>query len=171
MKVVAVRRKELDLTESVLAHGPFRERFLAQPESIEPLVKVTGSALFADDERLLPLVSSYLNRHYRNTILADPTVLSYGRRISYLLTYLNAKPEYRTCDRDDALLSVGLGHLEAYLSKLDSDGLASTTVQSRDTTYNHLFSKHLCKPFGTTPPFRADNPYEHGPLRPGSADA
>lgn len=170
MKVVAVRRKELDLTESVLAHGPFRERFLAQPESIEPLVKVTGSALFADDERLLPLVSSYLNRHYRNTILADPTVLSYGRRISCLLTYLNAKPEYRTCDRDDALLSVGLGHLEAYLSKLDSDGLASTTVRSRDTTYNHLFSKHLCKPFGTTPPLRADNPYEDGPLRPGSAD-
>ena len=170
MKVIAVRGKELDLSESVLAHGPFRERFLAQPESIEPLVKVTGSALFDEDECLLPLVSSYLNRHYSNTLLADSSVRSYGRRISYLLTHLNAKPEYETCDRDDVLLSVGLGHLEAYLSKLDADGLAPKTVQARDATYNHLFSKQLCKQFGTTPPLRADNPYEGGPLRPGSAN-
>lgn len=159
MKVVRVRGTELDLSESVLAHGPFRERFLAQPESTASLVKVTGSILVDDDERLLPLVSSYLNRHYRNTLLADPSILSYGQRIAYLLTYLNAKQEYETCNRDEALLSVGLGHLEAYLAKLDTDGLAPKTVQSRDATYNHFFTKHLCEQFGTTPPLREDNPY------------
>ncbi len=169
MKVVAVRGRELDLSESVLANGPFRERFLAQPESIDPLVQVTGSALFDDDERALPLVTSYLNRHYRNILLADPSVLSYGRRISYLLTYLNARPEYQTCDRDDALLTVGLGHLEAYLSKLDSDGLAPKTVQARDATYNHFFTHQLCKSFGGKPALRADNPYEGGPIRRGAA--
>lgn len=170
MKVVAVRGKELDLSESVLAHGPFRDRFLAQPESTEPLVKLTGSALFDDGERLLPLVSSYLNRNFRNTLLSDPTVLAYGRHISYLLTHLNAKPEYETCDRDDALLSVGLGHLESYLAKLDTEGLAPKTVQVRDAAYSNFFNTHLCKSFGTTPPLRGDNPYDGGVLRPGKAN-
>ena len=170
MKVIAVRGAELDLSESVLAHGPLRERFLAQPEGTQPVVEVTGSALLDDDGRLFPLVSSYLSRNYRNTLLADPTVVSYGRRISYLLADLKVRPEYESCDRDDALLTVGLGHRESYLAKLDAEGLAPKTVQGRDAAYSHLFSTHLCKRFGDSPPIRADNPYEGGVLRPGSAN-
>ena len=167
MKVVAVRERELDLSNSILANGPYREQFLAQPEGSEPSVKVTGCALIGNDEQLLPLVSSYLCRNYRNTLLADKTVVSYARRISYLLDDQRRKPEYETTVRDDLLLSIGLGNLEVYLGRLDAAGLAPKTVQGRDAAYNHLFSNHLSISLNDQPPLRTDNPYEHGPIRPG----
>lgn len=94
MKVIAVRDRDLDLSNSILANGKYREQFLAQPEGSEPSVKVTGCGLIDDDEQLLPLVSSYLCRNYRNVSKADKTVLSYARRISYLLQDQKTKPEY-----------------------------------------------------------------------------
>jgi integrase/recombinase XerC len=170
MKVVTVRGKELDLSKSVLASGPLRDQFLAQQEASQPIVEVTGCALFDDDERLLPLISSYLCRNYRNTLLADHSVKSYARRISYLLADLKTRVEYEASDRDDALLSVGLGQLEGYLAKLDAAGLAPKTVNGRDAAYNHFFTTHLCMRFDENPPLREDNPYKGGLLRPGPAN-
>lgn len=170
MKVIAVRDRELDLSNSILANGKHREEFLAQPEGSKPSVKVTGCGLIDDDEQLLPLVSSYLCRNYRNVSKADKTVLSYARRISYLLQDQKTKPEYENTRRDDLLLSIGLGSLEVYLGQLDAAGLAPKTVQGRDAAYNHFFSKHLCISLNGKPPLRADDPYEHGPLRKGKAN-
>ncbi|MHC8324610.1 tyrosine-type recombinase/integrase [Pseudomonas sp. LB1P83] len=170
MKVVAIRDRELDLSNSILANGPYREQFLAQPEGSEPSVKVTGCGLIGNDERLLPLVSSYLCRNYRNSSLADKTVLSYARRISYLLEDQKSKPEHETSFRDDLLLSIGLGDLEVYLGRLDAAGLAPKTVQGRDAAYHHFFRTHLCISLNDKPPLRTDNPYEHGPIRPGKAN-
>lgn len=169
MKVVAIRARELDLSKSILANGPYREQFLAQPEASEPIVKVTGCALIDDDERLLPLVSSYLCRNYRNTSLADQSVLAYARRLSYLLKDLKTKVAYEASDRDDLLLSVGLGNIEVYLGGLDAAGIAPKTVSGRDAAYHHFFTTHLCKRFGEAPPLREDNPYKLGLIRPGKA--
>ena len=169
MKVVAVRDKELDLSNSILASGPYREQFLAEPEGSEPSVKVTGCALIGNDEQLLPLVSSYLCRNYRNTLLGDKTVVSYARRISYLLEDQKSKPEHETSLRDDLLLSIGFGDLEVYLGRLDAAGLAPKTVQGRDAALHHLFRTHLCISLNNKPPLRTDDPYEHGPIRPGQA--
>ncbi len=170
MKVIAVRDRELDLSNSILASGKYREHFLAQPEGSEPLVDVTGCGLIDDDEQLLPLVSSYLCRNYRNVLKADKTVVSYARRISYLVQDQKTKPEYENSRRDDLLLSIGLGSLEVYLGRLDSAGLAPKTVQGRDAAYDHFFSKHLCISLNGKPPIRTDNPYEHGPIRTGKAN-
>ncbi|EXF95196.1 integrase [Pseudomonas fluorescens HK44] len=170
MKVIAVRDRELDLSNSILANGKYREQFLAQPEGSESLVKVTGCGLIDDDEQLLPLVSSYLCRNYRNILKSDKTVLSYARRISYLLQDQKTKPEYENSRRDDLLLSIGLGNLEVYLGRLDGAGYAPKTVQGRDAAYHHLFSSHLCISLCGKPPLRTDNPYEHGPIRPGKAN-
>lgn len=170
MKVIAERDRELDLSSSILANGKYREQFLAQPEGSEPLVKVTGCGLIDGDEQLLPLVSSYLCRNYRNVSKADKTVTSYARRISYLLQDQKTKPEYENSRRDDLLLSIGLGNLEVYLGRLDGAGLAPKTVQGRDAAYHHFFSSHLCISLSGKPPLRSDNPYEHGPLRPGKAN-
>ncbi|MBK4998607.1 tyrosine-type recombinase/integrase [Pseudomonas sp. S31] len=170
MKVMMVRGRELDLSNSILANGKHREQFLAQPEGSEPLVQVTGCGLIDDDEQLLPLVSSYLCRNYRNILKADKTVLSYARRISYLLQDQKTQPEYENSPRDDLLLSVGLGNIEVYLGRLDGAGLAPKTVQGRDAAYHHFFTSHLCISLSGKPPLRADNPYEHGPIRTGKAN-
>ena len=170
MKMVAVRAKALDLSKSILANGPYREQFLAQPEAREPIVRITGCALIDDDEHLLPLASSYLSRNYRNVSLADHTVRSYARRISYLIKYLKSKVEYETSNRDDLLLSVGLGQIEVYLGGLDAAGLAPKTVQGRDAAYHSFFTTHLCKSLDGSAPLRDDNPYKHGMIRPGEAN-
>lgn len=170
MKVIAVRDKELDLSKSVLATGPMRDRFLAQPEAVEPVVRVTGCALIDDDERLLPLVSSYLCRNYRNTSLADKSTISYGRRISYLIEDLKARVAFQTTDRDDVLLVVGRGNIAVYLAQLDAAGLAPKTVQGRDAAFGHFFNKHLCMSLNGGPPIREDDPYQLGLIRPGKAN-
>ena len=160
MKMVAVRAKALDLSKSILANGPYREQFLAQPEAREPIVRITGCALIDDDEHLLPLASSYLSRNYRNVSLADHTVRSYARRISYLIKYLKSKVEYETSNRDDLLLSVGLGQIEVYLGGLDAAGLAPKTVQGRDAAYHSFFTTHLCKSLDGSAPVARRQPVQ-----------
>jgi site-specific recombinase XerD len=169
VKVVKAKPNPLDLSKSVLATGEYREHFLAQPEASQPFVQVTGCALFDSDERLLPLVSDYLCRNFRNNLLADPTVTSYASRISCLLADLKTKVEFESSDRDEALLSVTRARLEAYLASLEAAGLAPKTIRSRDAAYLHFFSRHLCQSFDGTPALREDNPYKDGMLRKGNA--
>lgn len=170
MKVVLKREVPLDLRSSVLATGEYREQFLAQSEAKNPEVKVTGAVLFDDDEQLHPIVSAYLSRNYRNNLIADASVKSYGRRISYLLTNLRTKVEFENSDRDDALRSVSIGRLEGYLSGISSDGLAPKTIKGRDAAYHHLFTTYLCRKFDDAPALREDNPYDAGFLWKGKAN-
>jgi site-specific recombinase XerD len=170
MKVVLKRGVPLNLSNSVLATGKYREQFLAQPEGNHPKVNVTSAVLFDDDERLHPITSSYLSRNFRNILIADASVKSYGQRISYLLTNLKTKVEFENSDRDDALLSVTIGRLEAYLAGLSEEGLAPKTIQGRDAAYHHLFTTYLCKQFDDNPALREDNTYEGGFLWRGKAN-
>lgn len=170
MKVVAVRAKPLDLSNSVLAHGEYREQFLSQPEAQQPEVKVTGCVLMGSEEQLQPLTSAYLCRNYRNNSLADATTKSYASRISYLLDDLRDQVEFESSDRDEALLSVTLSRLESYLAGLNNAGLAPKTIQGRDAAHHHLFTTFLCKRFDETPPLREDNPYEDGLIWSGKAN-
>jgi len=169
VKVVKARAKPLDLSNSILLKGEFREQFLAQPEASDPIVAVSGCALFDKDERLLPLVSDYLCGNFRKTKLADASVFSFAYRISYLLDDLKAKSEYESTDRDEALLSVSLGQLEAYLGGLAEAGLAAKTIVGRDAAYQHFFNTYLCKRLDESPALREDNPYETGLIRGGTA--
>jgi len=170
MKVITRRETPLDLSNSVLATGEFRDQFLAQPEGKSPNVKVTGAVLLDDDERLHPIVSAYLSRNFKNVLIADPSVKSYGQRISYLLRDLKTKVEFEDSDRDDALLSVTIGRLEGYLASLTAKGLAPKTIKGRDAAYHHLFTEYLCKKFDEAPALREDDPYDAGFLWKGRAN-
>ncbi|ELK4792102.1 TPA: hypothetical protein ACLESW_004066, partial [Pseudomonas aeruginosa] len=170
MKVVAVKAKTLDLSNSVLAQGEYREQFLAQPEAKHPEVKVTGCVLIGSEEQLQPLSSAYLCRNYRNNLLADATTTSYASRISYLLDNLKTQVEFESSERDEALLSVTLGRLESYLAGLNTAGLAPKTIQGRDAAHHHLFNTFLCKRFDETPALREDNPYKDGLIWNGKAN-
>lgn len=170
MKVIAVKEKLLDLSNSVLAQGEFREQFLAQPEAKHLEVKITACVLMGSDEQLQPLTSAYLCRNYRNNLLADATTKSYASRISYLLNNLKTQVEFESSDRDEALLSVTLGRLESYLAGLNTAGLAPKTIQGRDAAHHHLFTTFLCKRFDEQPALREDNPYEDGLIWSGKAN-
>lgn len=170
MKLVTAKRKNLDLSKSVLAQGEYREQFLAQPEANCPQVQVTGSALFDEDERLQPLSSAYLSDNIRKILIADPTVKAYGSRISYLLESLKTKVEFEDSDRDEALLSVTVGRIEEYLASLPAIGIAPKTIAGRDAAFHHFFSTFLCRSFDGEPPLRQDNPYESGFLWRGNAN-
>ncbi|WP_350647057.1 site-specific integrase [Pseudomonas sp. HY13-MNA-CIBAN-0226] len=170
VKVVTVKEKPLDLSDSVLAQGEYREQFLAQPEGKNPAVEVTGCVLMGTGEQLQPLTSDYLCRNYRKNLLADTTTTSYASRISYLLNYLRGQVEFESSDRDEALLSVTIGRLEQYLANLNTAGLAPKTVQGRDAAHHHFFTEYLCKRFDETPALREDNPYEYGLIWSGKAN-
>ena len=171
MKVITVKAKPLDLSDSVLARGPYREQFLAQPEARNTQVVVTGCVLIGNDEQVQPLTSDYLCRNYRKTLLADATTTCYASRISYLLDYLRTQVEFEGSDRDEALLSVTVGRLEQYLAGLNKAGLAPKTVQGRDAAHHHLFNTYLCKRFDERAAFREDNPYSDGLIWSGKANA
>lgn len=171
MKVVTVKAKPLDLSDSILAQGEYREQFLAQPEAQNPRVEVTGCVLIGSDEQLQPLSSDYLCRNLRKNLLADESTTSYASRLSYLLDYLRTQVEFEGSDRDEALLSVSVGRLEQYLADLNKAGLAPKTVQGRDAAHHHFFHKYLCKRFDERPPFREDNPYADGFIWSGKANA
>ena len=55
MKVIAIKGKPLDFRES-----PTRRDNPTEGSPIQEAVNVTGTAVFDDDERLMPLISGYL---------------------------------------------------------------------------------------------------------------
>src|SRR3989344_495170 len=170
MKMVAVKGKLLDLRNSVLTEGKYREQFLSQPEAQHLEVKVTGCVLIGSGEQLQPLTSEYLCRNYRNNLLADASTKSYAYRIGYLLDDLKTQVEFESSDRDEALLSVTIGRLESYLAGLNTAGLAPKTIKGRDSAHHHLFTTFLCKQFDESPALREDNPYETGLIWSGKAN-
>ncbi|MHC8383964.1 tyrosine-type recombinase/integrase [Pseudomonas sp. LB3P14] len=169
MKMVAVKEELLDLRNSVLAQGEYREQFLSQPEAQQLEVKVTGCVLIGSGEQLQSLTSDYLCRNYRNNLLADATTKSYAYRIGYLLDDLKTQVEFESSDRDEALLSVTISRLESYLAGLNAAGLAPKTIQGRDAAHHHLFTTYLCKQFDQSPALREDNPYKTGLIWNGKA--
>lgn len=170
MKVVTARERFIDLSNSVLTIGEYREQFMAQPEGKQPIVKVNGCGLIDEDERLQPLVSTYLSLNLRKKQIAFASVKSYASRLSLLLQDLKTNVEFEGCYRDDAFLSVTIGRLETYLANLAANGLAPKTIQTRDAAHLHFFSKFLCRSFDGQPALRADNPYEDGMLWTGKAN-
>lgn len=170
MKVVTARERLIDLSNSVLTTGEYREQFMAQPEGKQPIVKVNGCGLVDEDERLQPLVSTYISLNLRKKQIAFASVKSYASRLSLLLQDLKTNVEFEGCYRDDAFLSVTIGRLETYLANLAANGLAPKTIQTRDAAHLHFFSKFLCRSFDGQPALREDNPYEDGMLWTGKAN-
>lgn len=140
-EVVTARERLIDLSNSVLATGEYREQFMAQPEGKQPIVKVNGCGLVDEDERLQPLVSTYLSLNLRKKSLAFASVKSYASRLCLLLQDLKTNVEFEGCYRDEAFLSVTIGRLETYLANLAANGLAPKTIQTRDAAHQERRSR------------------------------
>lgn len=163
MKVIAVRRKPLDLSESPTKRGD------ESPESlIHEAVSLTGAAVFDDDERLMPLISGFLSHGLINGLISEQSALTYGRNLGYAHEYLTGRREFRGCERDSAFLEIRTHVIEEYFASIREDeGISKKTVRNRDSSLLAFFNKWLCKGVDDIPALRsAPNPYADGYLSP-----
>jgi site-specific recombinase XerD len=159
MKVLAVKSRILDLSESMLNE---------ECAQVSGKVKLTGAGVFDEEERLLPLISSYLTHGLHNGTMALASAVTYGRNLGYSYEYLRDCREFAGVERDYVYLDVGSLRLKEYMSFMrQEEGLTSKTVRNRDACLASLFDKHLCIPIDDVPPVRSEvSPYAHGFLSP-----
>ncbi|ETU79890.1 hypothetical protein Q095_00343 [Pseudomonas aeruginosa PS50] len=163
MKVIAVRGKSLDLSES-----PTRRDDPSEESQVHEAVKVTGAAVFDDDERLMPLISGYLSHSLQTAQIAEQTAITYGRNLGYTCEYLMNRREFRDCERDSAFLEIRTHVIEEYFANLrEAEGISKKTVRNRDSSLMAFFNDSLCKGVDDMPaPRTAPNPYTGGFLSP-----
>lgn len=131
------------------------------------LVRVSGCAIFDEQERLLPLASEFLTRAAKNTTLSQKSLGTYGRNLSYLVGSLAQTSHFEGCTPDEILLTVSRSTLAAYIADLRKvHGLDPVTVRNRDACIRTFFSKFLCVADNDRPARRKDNPYAGGFLSP-----
>ena len=163
MKVIAVRGKPLDFSES-----PTRRDDPSEESQVHEAVKVTGAAVFDDDERLMPLVSGFLSHGLQTAQIAEQTAITYGRNLGYTCGYLMNRREFRDCERDSAFLEVRTHVIEEYFAHLrEAEDISKKTVRNRDSSLMAFFNDYLCKGVDDVPALRtATNPYTGGFLSP-----
>lgn len=163
MKVIAVRGKALDFSES-----PTRGDDSYEESPVQAAVKVTGAAVFDDDERLMPLISGYLSQELQNAQISQQTAITYGRNLGYTCEYLMNRREFRDCERDSSFLEVRAHVIEEYFAHLrEVEELSKKTVRNRDSSLMAFFNDSLCQGFDDLPASRtAPNPYTGGYLSP-----
>lgn len=111
MKVIAVRGTPLDFRES-----PTRRDDPSEESPIQEAVNVIGTAVFDDDERLMPLISGYLSHALREADISQQTAITYGRNLGYTCEYLMNRREFRDCERDSAFLEIRTHVIEEYFA-------------------------------------------------------
>ena len=163
MKVIAVRGTPLDFRES-----PTRRDDPSEESPIQEAVNVIGTAVFDDDERLMPLISGYLSHALREADISQQTAITYGRNLGYTCEYLMNRREFRDCERDSAFLEIRTHVIEEYFAHLrEAEGLSKTTVRNRDSSLMAFFNDSLCRGVDDVPaPRTAPNPYTAGYLSP-----
>ena len=132
--------------------------------SLNKTVKVNGVGVFDDDGKILPLVSEYLSYRTKHQIISYKSAVTYGRNLSYFLSYIRSRPDYDDSESDEVFITVPKYVIQEYLTFLiREDHKNSSTVRSRDETI-HAFIEYLCSPTEDRDKLRQDNPYSDGLL-------
>lgn len=127
MKVIAVRGKPLDLSES-----PTRRDDTLDEHQAQETLKVTGAAVFDDDERLMPLMSGFLSQQLQAALIAEQTAMTFGRNLGYVHEYLSSRREFASCERDSAYLEIRTHVIQEYFAHLrEVEDLEEDCPQSR----------------------------------------
>lgn len=157
MKTVSVRGYKLDLSKSLLNE--------LDAESLDGIVMADGAIALNDQQRVLPLVSSFLCKQLENKQISIETARTYGRNITYCLQYLMRRKEFEGFELDDAFLTVSRPTLKDYFKSIDA--LDAKTLRNRDAALKAFFDSFLCSERASSPPFRDTNPYDEGLLTKG----
>lgn len=163
MKVITVRGKTLELSES-----PTRRDNTSDVSPTHETVKLTGAAVFDDDERLMPLISGFLSHGLRNALISEQSALTYGRNLGYAHEYLMGRREFRDYERDSAFLEIRTHVIEEYFAHLrEVEEISKKTLRNRDCALMSFFNNSLCRGVDDVPaPRTAPNPYFAGYLSP-----
>jgi len=163
VKVISIRGKILEFSES-----PTRRDNTTEVSQIHEAVKLTGAAVFDDDERLMPLISGFLSHGLRNALISEQSALTYGRNLGYTHEYLMGRREFRDCERDSAFLEIRTHVIEEYFAHLrEIEEISKKTLRNRDCSLMAFFNNSLCRGVDDVPaPRTAPNPYVAGYLSP-----
>lgn len=163
MKVIVARGELLDLNESPTWRDDTPDEHQAQE-----VLKVTGAAVFDDDERLMPLMSGFLSQQLQAALISEQTALTFGRNLGYASEYLMGRREFASCERDSAFLEIRTHVIQEYFAHLrEVEGISKKTVRNRDSSLIAFFNKSLCSWVDDLPPPRTGpNPYAGGLLSP-----
>ncbi|MBD1564297.1 tyrosine-type recombinase/integrase [Vibrio sp. SA48] len=155
MKVVSVNRQRLNLAHSLLHE-------LDGVDLNESVVDIDGTIVLNEKMQILPLISAFLCERQTKNKNADTTAKTYGRNLSYILSYLSKRSEFKHFELDQHFLTVSRAVLEDYFSSLQSDGIEDSTIRNRDASLKAFFDEFLCKTTSERPALRDDNPYCEG---------
>ncbi|HCI76901.1 MULTISPECIES: tyrosine-type recombinase/integrase [unclassified Psychrobacter] len=157
MDVKVCSDTKLDLSESCLLNE-------IPNLSLNKTVTVNGVGVFDDDGKILPLVSEYLSYRTKHQIISYKSAVTYGRNLSYFLSYIRSRTDYNDSESDEVFITVPKYVIQEYLTFLiREDDKSSSTVRSRDETI-HAFIEYLCSPTEDRDKLRQDNPYSDGLL-------
>ena len=73
--------------------------------SLNKTVTVNGVGVFDDDGKILPLVSEYLSYRTKHQIISYKSAVTYGRNLSYFLSYIRSRPDYDDSESDEVFIT------------------------------------------------------------------
>ncbi|WP_168381485.1 tyrosine-type recombinase/integrase [Acinetobacter indicus] len=132
--------------------------------SLKQTVEVNGVGVFDDNGKILPLISEYLSYQCKHFKIANKSVETYGKNLTYFLKYIRSRPDYDDEETDEVFTTVPGYVIQEYLTFLIRDeNKSSSTVRNRDATIR-AFMDFLCDPIEGRKSLREYNPYENGYL-------
>ncbi|GAA77194.1 integrase/recombinase XerD [Pseudoalteromonas sp. BSi20480] len=130
--------------------------------SLDTVVKVSGVGVFDDNGKVLPIISEFLSYQSKHEKIAFKSASTYGKNLTYFLTYIRNRSDYEDDETDEVFLTIPSYVIQEYLTYLSVDELlSSSTIRNRDASIK-AFIEYLCSRTEDREPLRDDNPYVEG---------
>jgi|GEM_PF-6818894 len=124
---------------------------------------LTGVAAFDDELRVLPLISEFLSYSLRNNKISRHTAKTYSKNLTYFLTYLKKRQEFKCTQLDEAFLIVSKFVIEEYLAELRLvHKLSTATIRNRDATLQAFIHNFLYQNQELRGAYIEQSPYTNG---------
>ncbi|GAA0674446.1 MULTISPECIES: tyrosine-type recombinase/integrase [Rheinheimera] len=124
---------------------------------------LSGAVAFDQNFRVLPLISEFLSYNLRNRKISRQTAKTYAKNLTYFLTFLKKRREFKNSSLDEAFLSVSKFMIEEYLSELrTTQDLSTATIRNRDSTLQAFIHNFLYQVQELRDAYIEKSPYSAG---------
>lgn len=128
-----------------------------------------GVVVFDSKMTVLPLISEWLSYSICYKLMPASTANTYGKNLSYFISYLQRTKPFNTFEADSALLDIQSHTISEYIAYLKNQrGCKASTIRNRDASCMQMFNDFLCVDRIKAPPLRETNPYAGGYLSPSA---
>jgi integrase/recombinase XerD len=161
-KVVVCDSQLINLSSSLINEE------LDENKKLTELVRTTGVAVLDPNMKVLPMISDYLTTQLARNKIANESAKTYGKNLSYFLSFMKSRREFKDDHLDDSYLYVQQYVIEEYFTQLKLDGISSQTIGNREASISAFFHQYLCATRNNKERLRNDNPFEPGKLYQGT---